>query len=210
MNIYTGWVTQAWKKSDADARIIQLQKYFIILLSVMSVALWLGWKTSPSHLTIYIPPDIQNGATLKADSIPNPLIYSFAYQIWQEINYWADENETSYEANIHRYTPYLTSSFKTELLNSNHDLKASGQLERIRRLEGMSGAAYDSVNVKKLSNTTWQVNLTMRLREYKNNQVVKDVEIMYPLKIVRTNVSVEHNPYEIGRASCRERVCSTV
>jgi hypothetical protein len=30
--IYRGWVTQAWKKEDADAHVIQLQKRFIGIL----------------------------------------------------------------------------------------------------------------------------------------------------------------------------------
>ncbi|MEO8964496.1 MAG: DUF2895 family protein, partial [Gammaproteobacteria bacterium] len=73
--IFKGWITQAWKKEDADAQIIQFQKRFIVLLCLFSLAFFVGWITSPSRLTLYIPPDIQNGATIKAGSIPEPLIY---------------------------------------------------------------------------------------------------------------------------------------
>ncbi len=176
------WITSAWKKEDADKQVIQLQKRFMIILCLLSAAFFIGWITSPSRLTLYLPPDIQNGATLKAGSIPEPLIYSFAYEVWQELNYWPGETGDDYQKNIHTYWSYLTPRFKAELL------------------EDLSGAAYDSINVKKLGNDTWEVDLKMRLTEFKNNQAVKDVEIIYPLKVTRINVSPQNNPYGLALA----------
>jgi integrating conjugative element protein (TIGR03746 family) len=199
-NIFKGWVTSAWKKEDADAQIIKLQKRFIGALSILSLAFFIGWFTSPSRLTIYLPPDIQNGATLKAGSIPEPLIYSFAYEIWQELNYWPDESDDDYQKNIHTYWSYLTPKFKAELLQEYADLKATGQVQRIRYMQGLSGAAYDAVNVKKIGNDTWEVDLKMRLTEFKNNQAVKDVEIIFPLIVTRMNVSSQNNPYGLALA----------
>jgi integrating conjugative element protein (TIGR03746 family) len=197
-NIYRGWIAQAWRKEDIDAQIIRLQRNFIGILSALCFALFIGWVTSPSRLTIYIPPDIQNGATIKADTIPPSLIYSFAYEVWQELNYWPEETGEDYQKNIRTYWSYLTPQFKTLLLDDNTDLKESGQIQRTRYMQGQSGAAFDSINVKKLGNDTWEVDLKMRLTEYKNNQAVKDVEIMYPLKITRINVSPQNNPYGLA------------
>jgi integrating conjugative element protein (TIGR03746 family) len=198
--IFKGWITQAWKKEDADEKIIQLQKRFIGVLCVLTLAFFTGWITSPSRLTVYLPPDIQNGATIKAGSIPDPLIYSFAYEVWQELNYWPAENGDDYQKNIRTYWSYLTPKFKAELLEDSAELKASGQIQRIRYLQGLSGAAYESVNVKKIGTDTWEVDLKMRLTEFKNNQAVKDVEIIYPLKITRVNVSTQNNPYGLALA----------
>jgi integrating conjugative element protein (TIGR03746 family) len=198
--IYQGWITSAWKKEDADKQIIQLQKRFIGVLCLLSIAFFIGWISSPSRLTLYIPPDIQNGATLKAGSIPDPLVYSFAYEVWQELNYWPQESGDDYHKNIQTYWSYFTPAFKAELLEDNAELKASGQTQRTRYLQGLSGAAYDSVNVKHLSNDTWEVDLKMRLTEFKNNQAVKDVEIVYPLKVTRINVSPKNNPYGLALA----------
>jgi integrating conjugative element protein (TIGR03746 family) len=198
--IFRGWITSAWRKEDADKQIIHLQKRFISMLCILSVAFFIGWITSPSRLTLYLPPDIQNGATLKAGSIPEPLIYSFAYEIWQELNYWPGENGDDYQKNIHTYWSYLTPKFKAELLEDYADLKSSGQVQRIRYLQGISGAAYESVNVKKIGNDTWEVDLKMRLTEFKNNQAVKDVEIIYPLIVTRINVSTQNNPYGLAIA----------
>ena len=196
--IYRGWITSAWKKEDADERIIQLQKRFIGILCLVSSALFIGWATAPSRLTLYLPPDIQNGATIKAGNIPSSFIYSFTYEIWQELNYWSAEDGDDYQKNIRNYWSYITPQFKSNLLEDATDLKATGQIQRTRSLQGISGAAYDSANVKKLGNDTWEVDLKMRLTEVKNNQVVKDVEILYPLKVTRVNVSPENNPYGLA------------
>ncbi len=198
--IMRGWIMSAWKKEDADRQIITLQKRFIGILCILSVAFFIGWISAPSRLTLFIPPDIQNGATIKAGSIPDPLIYSFAYEVWQEINYWPGETGDDYQKNIQIYWSYLTPKFKAELLEDYNDLKTTGQIQRIRYLQGLSGAAYDSINVKKLSNDTWEVDLKMRLTEFKNNQAVKDVEIIYPIKVTRINTSAQNNPYGLALA----------
>lgn len=192
---YQGWISHAWRKEDALEQVIQTQKGFILILCIICTGLLIGWMRSPSDLTVHIPPDIQNGATLKVGMIPEPLIYSFAYEIWQELNYWPKEGDEDYKKNIHDFWSYMTPQFKTELLEDYNELKTSGQLQRIRYMQGVSGAAYDRATVKKLSSDTWEVDLKMRLTELKNNQPVKDVEIIYPLKVTRTNISARNNPY---------------
>ena len=77
--LINGWIMNAWRKEDADAIIIKLQNKFIIILCLIALGLFIGWMREPSDLTIHIPPDIQNGATIKVGTIPPPLIYSFAY-----------------------------------------------------------------------------------------------------------------------------------
>jgi integrating conjugative element protein (TIGR03746 family) len=197
MSIYKGWVVNAWRKDDSYLQIIKLQKYFILISCCLSIAFFIGWMTAPSRLTVYIPPEISNGATLKAGFIPAPLIYSFTYEIWQELNCWTKEDGDDYLKNINTYWAYFTPKFKSELIEDNNMLMASGQLQRTRYLQGLSGAAYEVSNVKQLGNDTWEVDLRMRLTEYKNNQIVKDVEILYPLRVTRINISPQNNPYSL-------------
>jgi hypothetical protein len=40
----------------------------------------------------------------------------------------------------------------------------------------------------------------MRLLEYKNNQIVKDVQLLYPLKVIRVNIAQVDNPYGLALA----------
>lgn len=198
VKLVDGWIAHAWRKEDADQRVIQLQKIVIGILFLLCSAFFIGWMSAPSRLTVYLPPDIQNGATMKAGTVPSPLIYSFAYEIWQELNNWPKDGETDFKKNIQTYWSYLTPQFKTELLNTYQDLKVSGQLQRIRYLQGLSGGAYEAANIKKLSNDTWEVDLKMHLIEYKNNQVVKDIEVLYPLKVTRINIAPSINPYGLA------------
>ena len=100
-------------------------------------------------MRIYIPPDISNGATFKVNEIPNPLIYSFAYELWQEINYWPEESGQNYAKNLKTYAAYLTPDFQQSLLQELTELKAAGQIQRQRFIQGVSGAAYDPAKRQK-------------------------------------------------------------
>ncbi len=191
---------KAWRKEDKDMQIIKTQKHFIYLIFVICLMCFAGWMSAPSRLRIYIPPDISNGATIKIGEIPSSLIYSFAYQIWQEVNYWPKSGTTDYPNNIHTWWSYLTPSFQAYLLRDDQTLQAKGQVQRQRFLQGVTGAAFNSANVKKLSDNSWEVDLKMRLMEYKNNQVVKDVEILYPIEVTRMDISQANNPYGLALA----------
>jgi integrating conjugative element protein (TIGR03746 family) len=190
----------AWKKEDRDAALIRALRGVIGLLFVLSLVLAAGWMTAPSHFRIYIPPDISNGATIKINEVPNPLIYSFAYELWQEMNYWPQDGSQDYGKNLTVYAAYLTPDFQQALRQELVDLKAAGQLQRQRFMQGISGAAYDAGNVKKISRDTWEVDLHVRLMEFKNNQPVKDIDMFYPLKITRREVSHQDNPYGLALA----------
>jgi integrating conjugative element protein (TIGR03746 family) len=190
----------AWKKEDRDRALIRTLRGGIGLLFVLCIVLAAGWMTAPSHLRIYIPPDISNGATLKINEVPNPLIYSFAYELWQEINYWPEDGSQDYGKNLKVYAAYLTPDFQQALRQELIDLKAAGQLQRQRFIQGISGAAYNPENVKKISADTWEVDINVRLMEFKNNQPVKDIEVLYPLKITRHEVSHQDNPYGLALA----------
>ena len=190
----------AWKKEDRDQEVISFQQKCIYLLGIICIGCVLGWIRSPSHMTVYIPPDISNGITLKPNVISDPMVYSFAYEVWQEVNYWPQNGLKDYAQNIHTYWSYLTPSFKSQLLQDLDDLKATGQLDRERWMQGMNGAAYEASSVKKLSGNSWEVDITMRLMEYNNNQAVKDVDVLYPLKVVRRAISQHYNPYGLQLA----------
>jgi integrating conjugative element protein (TIGR03746 family) len=198
--ILSGWTNGVWQKEDKDAAVIKAQKTTIYIVVSFCLLFAFGWMHSPSKMTVYIPPDISNGATLKAGEIPAPLIYSFAYEVWQEINYWPTDGSNDYQNNLRGYWSYLTPSFKSDLLQDYNDLKSAGQVQRQRYMQGIAGAAYDSSLIKKISDNTWEVDLKMRLTEYKNSQPVKDVEILYPIKVTRLDVSQRYNPYGLALA----------
>ena len=173
-------IFQAWKKQDQDEAVIKAQRRNNVILASLCVLLTIGWMSA---------------VTQNAGEIPKPSIYSFAYQVWQGINYWPQTGTQDYKMDIRTNWYYLSSQFQSDLLQDESDLKASSQLGRQRFMEGLAGEAYEPTSVKQLSSDTWEVDLKMRLTEYSNHQVVKDVEILYPLKVMRKNVSEKFNPY---------------
>ena len=188
-------IFQAWKKQDQDEAVIKAQRRNNVILASLCVLLTIGWMSAPSRLKIFIPPALTSAVTQNAGEIPKPSIYSFAYQVWQGINYWPQTGTQDYKMDIRTNWYYLSSQFQSDLLQDESDLKASSQLGRQRFMEGLAGEAYEPTSVKQLSSDTWEVDLKMRLTEYSNHQVVKDVEILYPLKVMRKNVSEKFNPY---------------
>ena len=125
-------------------------------------------------------------------------IYSFCYEIWQGINYWPEDGTQDYPKNVRTYAAYLTPKFQAELLHDFEELKTAGQVQRQRALHGMTSMTFDAASVKKLDANTWEVNINMRLVEYRNHQIVKDIEMRYPLKVIRWDISSQHNPYGLA------------
>src|SRR5262249_26347219 len=162
------------------------------------VLLAIGWISAPSRLRVFIPPDIRNGATLKVDEIPDALIYSFTYELWQEFNYWPEDGSKDYPKNLRTYAAYLMPGFQAELLQDYNELMHGGQLQRQRYAQGIAEGGFDSASVKKLSHDAWEVDLKVRLMEYKNHQLVKDIDVLYPLKVIRRDVSNSHNAYGLA------------
>lgn len=196
--VFKGWWSNAWKKEDRDQAVIATQSRFIWMVMALCLFLGIGWMRSPSDMTIHIPPDITNGATFKVNDVPAAFLHSFAYEVWQNVNYWGQDGSQDYIKNIRLFAAYLTPRFQTELTQDYDDLKTSGQVQRQRSLQGANGAVFESSTVKRLSANSWQINLRMRLLEYRNNQVVKDIEILYPLKVIRWDISSEKNPYGLA------------
>lgn len=193
-----GWQSGAWKKEDQDRSVISLQNRFIFIVVGLCIFFAVGWMRAPSDLTVHIPPDITNGSTFKINEIPSSFLYSFSYEVWQEVNYWSEDGSQDYAKNIHTYASYLTPKFQNELLQEYEDLKTAGQVQRQRSLQGLAGSTFESSTVKKLSANSWEIDLKVRLVEYRNNQIVKDIEMLYPLKVIRWDISGEKNPYGLA------------
>lgn len=185
----------AWKKEARDLQLIRLQHVFIVALFILCLLFFSGWLLAPKRLTIYVPPDLSRGVSLKQNAIPKAYVYAFAYEIWQLINYWPQDGVQDYPANLKSFAVFLTPEFRQSLNEEVNQLQNSGQLQRQRFLQGLRGSAFDETDVKRLSPNTWEVDLRLHLSEYKNNQLVKDIEVLYPLKVTRVQISENANPY---------------
>ena len=177
--------------------LLRCQKIIITALSITCLLLWWGWWQAPKHLTIYLPPDLGEGITQKATTIPKPFLYSFTAQVWQQIESWSDvksnaQGDFPYKQHILQYQAYLSSHFKAQLLKDYHRLLKAGHLDRTRRLQLL---AFQENQVKQLSENSWEVDLDVLLIERADNMIVKRVKIRYPLRVVRRDVNRHVNPY---------------
>jgi len=193
-----GWRSHAWKKEDQDRAVIAAQSRVIWIIVGLCCLFAIGWMRSPADLTIHIPPDITNGATFKVHEVPNAFLHSFTYEVWQEVNYWSQDGAQDYLKNLHTYAAYLTPQFQHALLQEYEELKTAGQVQRQRTIQGIAGSAFESSTVKQLSQNSWEIDLKVRLVEYRNHQIVKEIEMLYPLKVIRWDISSEKNPYGLA------------
>lgn len=176
----------------------------VLLLVVMDALVTCGWLHAQSKIKITVPPHIpRSGLTLTQNAVPKTTVYSFAYYVWQSINYWHHDGLNDYKTQITRFSPFLTPHFKVKLVQNYNYLLNEGELQdRIRLMQGVSGSEYSPKDVVYIGHDTWIVRLTMRLTEMVNSnaKVVKDVEMHYALKVVRYDVDTQANPWGLGIA----------
>jgi len=176
---------------------IQILLIALIFSFIINIALMLGWRSAQQKIEVHIPPQIPTtGLSLKANEIPPATIYSFAYYMWQEINYWPQNGTQDYKKTIEQFSPYLTPRFKAFLQRDYLERTNQGEVQdRQRTLQGANGTAFEVSQVEYIGHDTWLVHLHMRLSEHMNingNQV-KDTAIDYTLRVVRYDVNAKAN-----------------
>jgi integrating conjugative element protein (TIGR03746 family) len=171
-------------------------------LLIINLALIISWHQAQKSIRVYIPPQIpSSGITQNASSIPLSSIYSFAFYIWQGVNYWPENGLADYKKAIEQFAPFLTPKFKQVLLQDYRDRQTHGELQdRLRHLQGASGSSFDVREVETVGHDTWLVHLQMRLSEHMNmnGNAVKDVVLNYTLRVVRYDANPKVNPWGLA------------
>jgi integrating conjugative element protein (TIGR03746 family) len=181
---------------------IQLLILALGLLFISNIFLIIGWHGAQEKIEVHLPPQIPvDGLTLQAGQYPAASIYSFAYYIWQGINYWPNNGSSDYQKNIQQFTPLLTPAFKSFLVRDYNTRFNQGEIQdRLRTLQGVNGSALSVRDVEPLGHDTWLVHLPLRLTEHMNingNQV-KDTAIDYVLRVVRYPIDAKNNPWGLA------------
>lgn len=181
---------------------IQVLAVSLTLSFIINLLLIGGWHSAQQKIEVHLPPQIPtDGLTLKANVYPPATIYSFAYYIWQGINYWPNNGTQDYKQNIQQFSPFLTPKFKSFLIHDYNERFNQGELQaRLRTLQGMNGSAFSLQDVESRGHDTWLVHLHLRLTEHMNmngNQV-KDTAIDYLLRVVRYSTNANANPWGLA------------
>lgn len=184
-----------WKKFDQLGSVIKTLWLVIFILVFINIIMFIGWKSAPQKLRIYLPPDLSQGAMIKPNEIPKSTIYAFAYQIFTAINTWSNNGEKDYKENINSYKNYLSAEFKSDLLIDYSKRESEGALGRKRIMAGVSSMGYDPKDVKVLGNGAWIVDIKLQITETIGASVVKSVFMDYPIIIAKINESIQVNPW---------------
>lgn len=187
----------------ANARLaIKMAVIGLVSLFILNIALIIGWHNAQQKISVYIPPQIpSSGLIQKANEIPATTVYSFAFYIWQGINYWPANGSQDYKTAIEQFSPYLTPKFKSFLIRDYNERSNQGELQsRLRNLQGLNGSSFEIKDVDYVGHDTWLVHLHMRLSEHMNmnGNSVKEVVIDYTLRVVRYEVNTKINPWGLA------------
>lgn len=180
-------------------RQVRLQNIGLIGLAVIAVGMWIGWYSAPSRLTVHVPPDLRNGVVLRANEIPPAHVYAYAFYILQQMNYWPQDGQKDYAANIYRYSAYVTPRFREDLIKDADERSRSGELmARTRTVHEVTGHGYEDRRVDIVGNGTWIVWIDLDINEAVRGMNVKSVSLRYPVRVVAYEVSPEQNPYGLA------------
>lgn len=182
-----------WKQEDKYQIVIKILSGCIGVLLLLCLLFFWGWKSAPSRLTLYLPPDISGGVLIKANEIPPQDVYEFAFQVFGSVNTWTNNGTTDYPTLIGAYKDYFSPSFLSWLKSDSASKASQNALDR-KRYMSLVGV-YQPSAVTAISNGSWQVNLDVEIVETVDNQVVKDVVMDYPLLINRTDLPITSNPW---------------
>ena len=180
------------------------RRLFVLCLVLGGLALFAGWnwRTAARDLTLHIPPDLRNGATLKvgpSPEVPDTTVYTFAFYIWQQINHWQADGAKDYGERIFELQGFITPNCREQLVADMNSRSSNGELSRrTRSVAEIPGLGYTQERVSVLGGSAWKVLLDTQVLETQGNVAVKDAYIRYPLRVVRFDVDREKNPWQLA------------
>ena len=192
---------QARQRLIATSDHIRTLRIVIICLLVAIAGLW--WRNGVLQETrrLYIPPDLTQGAVINFDNVPAPLIYTFGYYIFQQLNRWTSDGEKDYPKQIYRLQGFLTPGCRAALEADMNTKQGLGELrQRTRTMQEILGQSYTRQRVQINSQSSWKIWLDVNVVESIAGHPVKNVLLRYPLNIVRFDVDKEINPWGLALA----------
>lgn len=186
------------KLKQKDSHVTTLQAALLGAGIVILYLMLLYWDAKEEQL-FRVPPDLRQGAVMRANDVAPPTVYSFAYYILQQVNHWPKDGEEEYGKKIYYLQAFLTPKFREDLIDER-DLKSQkGELRRrVRKIQEVYGRGYESDRVLIESKDSWVVWVDVEISETIHGQPVKSVYVQYPLRIVRYDVDPESNPWGLA------------
>lgn len=192
-------MSQARNTLIASVDHIKTLKIAIGILGICVIAQWFRIGHLQEVRRVYVPPNLTQGVVTKFDEVPPPVVYTFAYYIFQQLNRWKSDGEKDYPKNIYSLQGFLTPSCIDTLQQDMNSKRRKGELrQRIRMVQEVSGKGFDRKRVTQLSDGRWSVNLDLSVKETIANHEVKNVDLRYHINVVTFDVDKEVNPWGLA------------
>lgn len=145
---------------------------------------------------IRLEPDLRVSTVRKVWEVPPAFVYSFALTIVQKVNNWQTNGDTEYPENLMMLQNYITPSCRNFFHDDYVKKKATGQLQsRSRFVMETSGIGFNGgQNTLTAGKGAWNVGLTLNVKEFVNEIMVKNIDVFWPMRIVEFNIDPELNP----------------
>lgn len=175
---------------------IMTLRVVIGVLILFCILFWMSANSAREVQRVYIPPDLRSGATVTLNDVQEPTAYSFAISIFQYLNTWLEDGSIDYPARVNELTAYITPNFMQWLKEDIQRRNNRGELSRrTRTVTVINAGAYDDSRVDVINENNFVVWLDLRIKETHRGVPVKTVDIRYPLRVVKSDVSLEFNPW---------------
>ncbi|STX81569.1 integrating conjugative element protein, PFL_4703 family [Legionella busanensis] len=189
-----------YKKLDT---LNQLNRLLLVCCGAFFLlTLWLGFALmkAPSKLQIWLTPSISaNGGLIKAEDIPDEYVHGFVATLIPHLHSWQAQGAEAFNQKILSYQHYFTPRFQDVLAANQDALDKAGLFSRTQLTSLYR--FLEPNDVKRLSHTSWEVHLVLRLTQKLNNHstmVIADKVVDYHYRVVKVNVSKLQNPFGLA------------
>lgn len=185
-------------ESDKKDKIIRLLT--ILFLSALALNGFLNWLlvTKSDNLSVDIPPNFENGGTIKINERQPHILYDFAFNLTQKTKLCIEDCGEEEEANIRKYGYYFTPQYRKKSLKDAVKNQHRNR-KRTRTIEEYT--PYKKSKVERISSNVWIVNLELTITEKIGNKVVKNMNVKKPVKLVQVDIDRAKNPWRLQLAN---------
>lgn len=168
----------------------------LVLLGLSQLVAYAGWWHASGTQRLSLPPQLRYGATLQSGQIQPWEVYVFAGYIHQQLNHWAEDGAQDNRRNVHRLSAFLSRGYRRWLLREHerYEARFRGRQRSVSYVPG----SYGNASVRAAGPDAWRVTLDVRLRDYLEEQLYKDIDVRYFLEVVALDVDPETNEWGLA------------
>jgi integrating conjugative element protein (TIGR03746 family) len=160
---------------------------------------WYGWQSAPDRIEVHVPPSLTDGAVLPIHTVPEPNVYAFANHIFQQLQRWPKDGNKDYQQNIYSLQYFLTPRYQDALTEDYQRKYSRGELKGTQRYgQVVAGHVYEDNRVDHIGHHAWIVYLDYEITELVGGMRTKQVEIRYPIRVVRYDIDREKNRWGLA------------